>query len=151
MKLGKTTSLAVLATCYLSQQGGRTVRARTVAAALNIPTDSALKILQSLARAQIITSQLGRSGGYRLTRRADDISLLEIIHAIDGPTTNDLPLDAPDCAAAAEAMQQLQSCCEDMTERMQALASNCRVSDLNRRRVGDGQCDEPREVLQQSA
>lgn len=44
------------------------------------------KHLQVLARAGIISSNSGPRGGYRLGRPADEIGLLDIVEAIEGPT-----------------------------------------------------------------
>ncbi|HNX68994.1 MAG TPA: Rrf2 family transcriptional regulator [Candidatus Omnitrophota bacterium] len=44
------------------------------------------KILQSLRRAGIVTSQQGNKGGWMLTRPSADISLKEIIEALEGST-----------------------------------------------------------------
>ena len=43
------------------------------------------KNLQALSRAGLVSSTEGRDGGYLLTRDAADISVLEIVQAIDGP------------------------------------------------------------------
>src|SRR5262245_45503010 len=43
------------------------------------------KQLQALSRAGIIQAAQGHSGGYRLTRPAADITLLDVVEAIDGP------------------------------------------------------------------
>lgn len=78
---------------YLSSRtGDGLVQARQVAEHLEIPTDSALKILQTLARNGLIQSQLGRSGGYQFHRRPEDITLLEIVEAIDGPISAQVPI-----------------------------------------------------------
>lgn len=42
-------------------------------------------ILAQLRRAGIVRSQRGKEGGYRLARPADEISLADVIRAIDGP------------------------------------------------------------------
>jgi len=49
-----------------------------------VPTPYLAKSLQALMRAGIVDSTPGRYGGYRLARRAEDISLLDIVAAIDG-------------------------------------------------------------------
>ena len=76
---------AALALSYLADEAGsRPVRAREVAEHLSIPVDSALKILQTLCRAGLIRSRLGRSGGYVLDRDASQVTLLEVFEVIDG-------------------------------------------------------------------
>lgn len=57
---------------------------REISDRLDIPTDFLGKILQSLSRSGLVSSQKGRNGGFRLAKPAQDISPLEIISALDG-------------------------------------------------------------------
>lgn len=50
---------------------------------LELPTVS--KLLKRLAQAGLVESFRGAAGGYRLARSAQDISLAEIVEALDGP------------------------------------------------------------------
>lgn len=50
---------------------------------LELPTVS--KLLKRLAQAGLVESFRGAAGGYRLARSATEISLAEIIEALDGP------------------------------------------------------------------
>jgi len=43
------------------------------------------KVLQSLARAGLITSRRGQAGGFRITQRGRESSMREVIEAVDGP------------------------------------------------------------------
>ena len=59
MKLSKSSAQAVLAMAFLAEQPtGSVIQARQVGGHLGIPTDSALKILQVLARHGLLASQL---------------------------------------------------------------------------------------------
>jgi Rrf2 family protein len=49
-----------------------------------VPAAYLAKHLQSLARAGVLETVKGPRGGYRLARRAGDITLLDIVEAIDG-------------------------------------------------------------------
>ena len=92
MKLTKTSTQAALALVYLSERRDEgPTQARQVAEHLKVPTDSALKVLQALVRHDLLRSQLGRSGGYRLQRDPATVTLLQIIEAIDGPVRVELP------------------------------------------------------------
>lgn len=50
----------------------------------NIPKHFLSKILQLLVKQKLLVSMKGPTGGYKLNRPAEDISLLEIVEAIDG-------------------------------------------------------------------
>jgi Rrf2 family protein len=52
-----------------------------------VPPAYLAKALQTMAAAGIIESRPGPTGGYRLARAPADISLLEIVQAVDGPGT----------------------------------------------------------------
>jgi len=56
----------------------------TLARATGAPESFLSKVLQSLARGELITSQRGQSGGFRITPRGRHAPMLEVIEAIDG-------------------------------------------------------------------
>jgi Rrf2 family nitric oxide-sensitive transcriptional repressor len=57
-----------------------------LAAITGIPQGYLAKIMQSLNRAGIIGSQRGINGGYLASRRPEEISLLEVVRAVDPPS-----------------------------------------------------------------
>jgi FeS assembly SUF system regulator len=59
--------------------------AMELADATGLPTPTVSKILAALARDGVLLSQRGVKGGYRLSRRPADISVADIISALDGP------------------------------------------------------------------
>jgi Rrf2 family transcriptional regulator, iron-sulfur cluster assembly transcription factor len=61
--------------CVLSKQ---------IAGALSIPKDYLNKVLRILVKEKYLTSIKGPQGGFSLARNADDITLYEVIRAIDG-------------------------------------------------------------------
>lgn len=86
MKLSRTVSYAVRATlqlAQLSQQGP--VPCSRLAADGKMPERFLLQILRNLVTHGILRSTRGVDGGYALVRPADQISLLEVIEAIEGP------------------------------------------------------------------
>ncbi|MBL8290926.1 MAG: Rrf2 family transcriptional regulator [Bryobacterales bacterium] len=56
-----------------------------LAEASQTPTHFLSKILQSLARSGLIVSRRGASGGFALARPADQLTLLDVLEAIEGP------------------------------------------------------------------
>lgn len=69
----------------LSWIPGEAVTAKRLAAFYDLPTAYLNKQLQALTRAGILTSVSGPKGGFQLARDPRDISLLDIVVAIDGP------------------------------------------------------------------
>ncbi|MBW8885624.1 MAG: Rrf2 family transcriptional regulator [Planctomycetia bacterium] len=95
MKLYRTVSYAVRATlqlAQLSQQGP--VPCSKLAADGKMPERFLLQILRNLVTHGILRSTRGVDGGYALVKPADQISLLEVIEAIEGPY--DSPLEFGD-------------------------------------------------------
>lgn len=55
-----------------------------IAAEYDIPKHFLSKILQQLVKGKLLSSTKGPSGGYRLIRHPDEITLIEIVEIIDG-------------------------------------------------------------------
>ncbi|HEU5316938.1 MAG TPA: Rrf2 family transcriptional regulator [Chloroflexota bacterium] len=60
-------------------------KAAEIAAATDVPPVFATRVLALLQRHGLLIARAGQQGGYVLGRRADDVSLLEVIEAIEGP------------------------------------------------------------------
>ena len=58
---------------------------RELAAQTGIPRPTVVKVLKDLSREGLLLSVRGVHGGYRLAQPADEMSILSIIEAIDGP------------------------------------------------------------------
>jgi Rrf2 family protein len=74
-----------------------------------IPKKFMENILHDLKRAGIVRTRRGASGGYWLARPADEVSLAEIIRAVEGPLANvrgEWPEEV-EYAGAAEALQEV--------------------------------------------
>lgn len=139
VRLSKTSAQAALAAAFLCQQNASTpTQARQVGDHLGIPVDSALKILQALTRAGILTSRLGRGGGYRLQREACEITLLQIVEAIDGPISGmvPIPVSSPEIGEAHRAIstQLLHEVCDRAAQRLRQELASLTVANLSSRR-----------------
>lgn len=86
MKLSRTVSYAVRATLELAKnESTQPVPCSQLAAAGKMPERFLLQILRNLVTHGILRSTRGVDGGYTLTRPAEEVSLLELIEAIEGP------------------------------------------------------------------
>jgi len=77
--------LGIQAVLYLaSKEGSEVVSSEEIAAELKIPREFVSKILQELTLSGIIISKKGKMGGFSLGKPSSEVSLLDIILAIDG-------------------------------------------------------------------
>lgn len=82
----KKADYALLALSFLATDGlGRIVGPREIARHYDIPAELLAKIMQTLARRQVVMSVPGPTGGYKLVRQPQEISVGEILEAVDGP------------------------------------------------------------------
>lgn len=85
LHLSKKIEYALIALRHIATQiSGNIVTAKEISDKYNIPYDLLAKVLQKLTRERIIASYQGVKGGYVLARRADQIRLSSVIHAIEG-------------------------------------------------------------------
>lgn len=85
LELGKRADYAVRAAVDLARHhdDGRR-KARAIAEEMSIPTSYVPQILAELVRAGIARSVAGPDGGYSLAQPPSDVSLLDVLHAVDG-------------------------------------------------------------------
>jgi Rrf2 family protein len=67
---------------------GDMITADQIAQAQEIPVNFLENILRDLRRAGIVESRRGQAGGYLLARAADEISIADVIRAVEGPLAN---------------------------------------------------------------
>lgn len=89
LRLTKKADYGLMALKYLAEQalsdGPIAHSAKDIAEAYHIPPQLLAKILQTLAKANILVSHAGTHGGYALARPSAEINAFEVIRAIDGP------------------------------------------------------------------
>jgi Rrf2 family iron-sulfur cluster assembly transcriptional regulator len=86
LALTRRGDYAVRAALCLAKWGGdgRYVKIREVAQAMALPASYTPQVLRLLADAGLAEARAGRDGGYRLTRPADKIPLLDVVEAAEG-------------------------------------------------------------------
>lgn len=82
----KSCEYGILASFYIAQNSNdkKYVGLKEIADATTVPIHFLSKVLQILVRNKIIISTKGLNGGFKLNKKSTEISLLEIIKAIDG-------------------------------------------------------------------
>ena len=85
----RLTHLADYAVVMMTAAARRPVAARLSATELSeetgVPLPTAQKLMQRLAAAGLLTGQRGAGGGYALAKAVTEISLADIVEAVEGP------------------------------------------------------------------
>ena len=85
MQITRQADYAVRAVLYLARSGEQRVATNMIAEEQRIPPSFLAKIVSQLSIAGLLHTSRGARGGVMLAREAKEISLLEVIEAIDGP------------------------------------------------------------------
>src|SRR3954452_23879275 len=89
MRVSAKADYAIRAVAELAAaEGSGQLRADRIAENQEIPIKFLESILLELKHAGIVRSQRGAEGGYALARPGTDISLADVIRAVDGPLAN---------------------------------------------------------------
>lgn len=96
-----------------------TMTATSIATKRNIPENYLVHILLELKKAGLLSSVRGAQGGYRLAQKPEDITLLDVVLAVDGPLMSPPPCadDSSDELEAAwkETAAQLETVLRSVT------------------------------------
>jgi Rrf2 family protein len=86
LRFTKRADYGLMAVHYIAAHGdGGAVSAKRIAEQFNIPQERLAKILQRLAKKKLITSHNGPKGGYVLTRAPEEITVGQVVRALEGP------------------------------------------------------------------
>jgi Rrf2 family protein len=105
LRLSKKADYALIAMKHLALRADATsTSAREIAEGYDIPVELMAKVLQRLVRRGLLASQQGTRGGYVLARPAAQISVADVIQAVDGPLT------VTACSTEGELCEQYSKC-----------------------------------------
>jgi len=86
MKLTRGGEYGIRGVMYLAQHDdGKVSMLSTIAKAQDVPPRFLAKIFQALAKAGVVKSHRGAKGGFSLGRPASEITMKDVIEAIEGP------------------------------------------------------------------
>lgn len=86
LRISKITDYGIVLLAHLAgERGGTTHNARELAQRASLPLPAVSKILKTLTHERLLVSHRGAKGGYGLARDASEISVAEIIAALEGP------------------------------------------------------------------
>lgn len=86
MQLSRQADYAIRLLFELAVQPGEVKDVRSIAHSAGVPPAYGAKLIQSLARTGLVRTQRGARGGVWLSRRPEEVTLREVVEAVEGPT-----------------------------------------------------------------
>jgi Rrf2 family protein len=130
MRLSNASSYAIHSLVHMAaKKNSQLVPSHLIAREQGIPERFLLKVLRPLVNLGILRSVKGPNGGYRLARAPKDISLLEIVEAVDGPIRGHISFEGD---GTNRLEKKLQVICDQAAETVRRQLQKVRLSDLAR-------------------
>jgi Rrf2 family protein len=138
MRISAKADYAVRATLELAAaDDGEPVKGEVIADAQDIPLQFLEHILLELKHARIVRAKRGAKGGYWLARPADDITLANVIRAVEGPLAN-IQDDAPEQTSYPGHAERLREVWVAVRANLRAVLEQVTLAD-----VATGELPEP--------
>lgn len=132
MRISAKAEYACIAMVELASSYGdpQPVRLKTIADAHGISQRFLVQILLQLKGIGLVASVRGALGGYQLVRRPEKISLADIIHAIDPPSS---PRPSPELSSASPIVQAVRAVWRDLQAEEHKLLEQTTLAEMLRR------------------
>ncbi len=130
LRLSKKADYALIAMKHLAlRTDSGSSSAREIAGLYDIPIELMAKVLQRLVRKNLLESHQGTRGGYKLARLPSQISVADVIQAIEGPVT------VTACTTEEGQCEQFSKCnvrdpLYRVRERILAALGECTIAEL---------------------
>ena len=129
MRVSAKTDYAVRALLELAVANDGPVKGERLAQAQAIPLKFLENILTDLRHAGIVRAQRGAEGGYWLARAADEVTLGEVIRAVDGPLAS-VRGEAPEDLAYNGAAENLRTVWVALRASMRSVVDEVTLADV---------------------
>ncbi len=136
LSLSRKTDYALVALAYLGGPGAGVgaVSARHIAEQTGLPEPVTQSVLKQLATARIVSSTRGSAGGYELVQDAAQVTVLEVVVAIEGPVQTaaccdgNLPILGQECRLEGDCT--ISPAIRQMHRRLVAVLEQTTLADL---------------------
>ena len=105
LRLNRMTDYAILVLGALARRHGETLASGHLAQVTKLAQPTVAKVLKMLLAAELVETQRGVRGGYRLMKTLAQISLVDIVEAMEGP------IAVTDCIEGARHSCPASNCC----------------------------------------
>ncbi|MEW5743869.1 MAG: Rrf2 family transcriptional regulator [Nitrospirota bacterium] len=102
MEITRESDYAIRCVLYLSGKPGDIVMVDEIAREMEIPKSFLAKILQKLNKSGLVKSYRGIKGGFQLARSPREVTLLDVVEAVEGPVAlNSCVIDKSVCGRSS--------------------------------------------------
>jgi Rrf2 family protein len=129
MRLTRASSYALHAVVHMAGlKQNKPLASHHIAKARGIPERFLLKVLKPLVSARVLHSIKGPNGGYRLARSASDLTMLDVVEAVDGPIRGQAPLSQIEGDGQLD--RRLELICDQSAEQIRKQFQKVRIAEL---------------------
>jgi FeS assembly SUF system regulator len=104
LRMSKLTDYGAVVMTYLARDPERSHSAHEIAEAVHVSLPTTSKLLKLLGKAGLVTATRGAKGGYTLVRAPSEISMAQVIQALEGP------IGLTECSTTPGACEQERGC-----------------------------------------
>ena len=130
LRLNRLTDYAVVVLAQMAAQPESLRTAQQIAQDTAVPLPTVAKLLNALARAEVITSLRGAAGGYRLARPAEQVSIFEIVQALEGPIALTACVDGSSDSCEVEALCPMRGNWQRVNQAIQQALQGVTLADM---------------------
>lgn len=105
IRISKLTDYGIMLLTYIARDPLHTRTARDLAVEAHLPLPTVSKVLKTLAREGLLVAHRGVKGGFSLARPPEEISVADVIGALEGP------IALTECSLHASRLCQLEPQC----------------------------------------
>ncbi len=132
MKLTRGGEYGIRGVLYLAQQNdGKVSMLSAIAKTQDVPPRFLAKIFQALAKAGVVKSHRGAKGGFSLARPANEITIRDVIEAVEGPVLLNVCLTGPGECTRDE-ICPMHAVWSEAQEKMMSVLASSNFADLAR-------------------
>ena len=132
IRLGKLTDYGLVLMTHMAQNSDRSLHtARALAVESRLPLPTVSRLLKELLQSGLLVSHRGIKGGYSLARKPREISVAEIIAALEGA------IALTECSTDISGLCDLEPCCpiknnqRIISQAVRGALENLMLSDLS--------------------
>lgn len=126
----QTAEYALRAVVWLGNCPDGSLTSQEIADAANIPPRYASKVLQALGRAGLVHSQRGLHGGFWLARPTDELSVLDVICAVDPIRRSVHPHGNGSGDARTRSLEHLNDKLDEAVNMIETLLADTKIADM---------------------